>query len=231
MLNVTNSHIKEIRTYPVLEGTLIDNSYVLKRVDDGQGGEAVTIATGTAGEDIVGIAHVSPVGSVARAVVGEEHATPAGTGPSFDLNYVPVQGVGLKLYNETKDELVDAGAYSISGKTVTITDGQATTPAEGDIVAATYARSVTLSELAREGLPMDWPNRVTGQDGAVEVVRGRDSDIDVDFFDPAGDYQIGAPVYVSATGQLTSESGDIKFGNVTRLPSSGYPVLGVELDG
>lgn len=215
-INVPNSNVQKYRTAPVLAA--INGTLVLKRVDDGFGGSAVAPATGAAGEDIVGISHVRPLQSSTKVVVAEEH-----TGNEFNLNHAGVIGA-VAVYNVTKGAAVAKGDITVAGSKVTLANGD-----ETDIVEVTYTRSLTIAEITAEGLPLESLNLSAGTDSHVEFATGQ-STVDVDNFDPEGDYAVGAPLYANADGVLTSiaPANDSPIvGRVASVPQGEYPWLSV----
>lgn len=219
MINVNNSDVELFRSAQCLD--ILDNSFVLVRTDDGQGGSAVKKATGAAGEDVVGIAHVSPFAATSRAVAGENHTIDANS--KITLKNPGVTAGSVRVFNVTTGAEMAAADYAVAGNVVT---WSANAPAATDILAVSYLRSVTLAELAREGLPLDHTNRFQGQGDHCEFATGK-STVHTDFFDTSVAFAIGAPVYISAEGIPTAKSGTKQLGTCERVPTAEYPVLGV----
>jgi hypothetical protein len=220
MLNVTNSDVELFRTAPCMDE--LDNSYVLARTDDGQGGSAVKRATGAAGENIVGIAHVSPIASTKRSVVGEQGVALDGV---LTLEYgqaVVATSVGIK--NLTTGVIYDKADFTTVKGEVTFTDAKK--PANTDKLESSYLRSVTVAELGQEGLPLDFANRFQGVGQHTEFATGN-STVHTDFFDTSVPFAVGEPVYVTAEGIPTAKAGTKQIGVVDRAPTAAYPVLAV----
>jgi len=226
MINLTNSKVQEYRSAALVAGLMVANSFLLKRVDDGLGNSAVAIATGAVGEDLVGIANVSPISSIARSVIGEEKT---GVGGVVTLNW-PIEGAEPSVYNVTADSAVDPADVAVSGSNqITITT---TVPADTDVLSINYNRSVTLAELSLEGLPLDYANKVNGSDGAVEFATGK-STLEVDFFAADVPYVIGDPLYSDANGIISSVPVDAASpvaGTCSIVPTAENPVLGISID-
>lgn len=224
MINVTNSNVQEYRTAPCTEE--ITNSFVLKRVDDGYGNSAVAIATGAAGEDIVGIAHATPSAAIEKPVVGEKVTLDAER--KATLEHVAVTGTAY-VYNVTKGAVVTDA--TITGREIQITgSGEPAefSSEEGDVLTVNYRRSVTMAELTDAGLPLDFANRMQGLGTSIEFATGN-STVDTDLFDTAAAYSVGAKLYVSG-GIPTTEAPSAEspvIGRVSSVPTAGYPVLGV----
>jgi len=236
MINVLNSNIDEFRTAALNPGIALDNSYWVMRVDDGAGGSAVAKATGTAGEDVVGISHVSPLAATQRAneesvttIVGGNTTTSAPT----QLGYTGIDVTSFQVFSVTANALLTVTTdYAVTaGGLITWIDSgvTATAPAPGDVVEITYLRSVTLEELAREGLPLDYTNQINGADGAVEFATG-DTVVEVDFFDAGFNYAVGGKVYSTLTGMVSGATLGDALGTVAQVPTAENPVLGVSFD-
>lgn len=220
MLNTTNSDVALYRTAQCLDE--LDNSYVLARTNDGQGGSAVKKATGAEGENIVGIAHVSPIASTKRAVVGEE-------GVAVDGVLVLEYGQAAIATSVGVTNLTTGVVYA--KEDFTVVKGQATfvdakKPANTDKLEISYLRSVTVAELGQEGLPLDFANRFQGVGSHAEFATG-DSTIHTDFFDTSVPFEVGGPVFVTAEGIPTAKEGTKQIGVVDRAPTAAYPVLAV----
>lgn len=225
MIQVNNSKIAEFRTAPCDQ--VLDNSYLLKRVDDGNGMSAVAKATGAANEDIVGMAHVSPIAATSRAVVGEEGSPVSGR---LALDHPGVVAGSYSVYNVTQDAAIANADITLDGNELVIAG--TTPPADTDVLRVNYRREVTLKELKQEGLPLDFSNNVNGVGGAAEFATGK-STVYTDFFDAKSDWKIGAKVYANAEGLPTTspvESGAAQVGTVDTVPSAEYPILGVAMD-
>lgn len=225
MINLTNSKVQEYRTAPCAD--VIENSFVMKRVDDGFGGSAVAIATGAVGEDLVGVSHVQPIAATFRSVVGEEGSL---TGGKYTLKHPGAKSGSISGVNKTSGQPIDKADITLVGNEITV--GGAAVPADTDICVFNYLRSVTLKELKQEGLPLDFANSVNGVGGSCEFATGK-STIEVDFFDTSVAYEVGQPVYASADGLLTSVPVDAQspvFGKVALAPTAGFPLLGVAFD-
>jgi hypothetical protein len=222
MINLTNSKVQEYRTAPCQD--VIENSYVLKRVDDGYGGSAVAKATGAVGEDLVGIAHVQPIAATTRAVVGETGST---IGGKITLKHPGAVAGSVAVFNKTQNAPVAVADGALVGNVLTLT-GTANT----DVLVLGYRRSVTLAELKIEGLPLDFANSVNGVGGSAEFATGK-STTEVDFFDTAATFLVGEPVYSNEEGLLTAVPVDADspvFGKVAIAPTAAYPLLGVAFD-
>lgn len=222
MINLTNSKVQEYRTAPCAD--VIENSYVLKRVNDGYGGSAVAKATGAVGEDLVGIAHVQPIAATSRAVVGE---TGSATGGKILLKHPGAIVGSVAAFNKTQNAPITIADGALVGNELTVTGA-----ADTDVLVLSYRRSVTLAELKIEGLPLDFANSVNGVGGAAEFATGK-STVEVDFFDTASVFLVGQPVYANEEGLLTAEPVDADspiFGKVAIEPTAAYPLLGVAFD-
>jgi len=221
MLNVLNSKIAEFRSAEVI-GNVIDNSYMLKRVDDGNGRSAVQIADGSAGEDIVGIAHVNPIAATRKAVIKEPHNINASN--IVTLLNSSIDAASVRVYNTTTAALMPAADYGVVNNVITWT---ANFPAVTDELEIDYLRNITLQELSDEGLPLDFANIVNGSDGGVEFATGL-STLETDFYDTTVAYTIGNAIYVDAEGKPSSVAvaGD-SFGTCAVVPTSGNPSLGI----
>lgn len=233
MINMTNSKMIDIRTAELVLNQTIENNYILKRVPSPTNPalSAVDKATGAAGENIVGVALVSPIAATSRSVVEEEHSR--GAGNVVALNHAGYVAGSLLIYNATVGAIVpSATAYTVAGNgTVTFLPLGVGYPAGTDVLHISYRRSVTLSELSQEGLPIDFANRVNGQNGAVEFVTAK-ATIEVDFFDTAVAYAIGDKVYPTPEGipTTTVSAGGVIVGTVSIVPTAEYPALGIAID-
>lgn len=233
MLNLTNSKVLDFRTAELAANVVVTNNYILKRVPSPTNPalSAVTIATGAANEDIVGVAHISPIASTSRAVVGEEHIR--GAVDVVAINNAGYVANSLYIYNLTVGAVVPGTAITSIGTNGTVTFNSAGVgyPAPTDVLQFSYRRSVTLSELSQEGLPIDFANRVNGQNGAVEFATAK-AILEVDFFDTAVAYAIGQKVYPTTEGIPTStvSAGGIAIGTVSVVPTAEYPALGITID-
>lgn len=212
-------------------GVVIDNAYVLKRIDDGTGQSAVGIAAAAANEDIVGIAYVRPVAATTKVVVDEEHTRGSGDVITLNESSSNVVTGSIRVYNATTDVTVNLANHTVSGNQVTFASAQPDYPAPTDILLVSYRRNVTLAELAQGAdLPLDFANQITGSDGRVEFASGKSS-LYVAFFDTSKAYAIGQKLYPNASGILTNVAGSATLvGTVTALPSADYPFLGIEID-
>lgn len=220
MLNVTNSDVELFRTAPCMDE--LDNSYVLARCDDGQGGSAVKKATGDAGENIVGIAHVSPIASTKRSVIGEEGVADDGV---LALEYgQAVVGSSVGIKNATTGVTYDPADFTVVKGVATFTALKK--PADTDKLVSSYLRSVTVAELGQEGLPLDFANRFQGVGQHCEFATGN-STVHTDYFDTSVPFAVGEPVFVSAEGIPTAKPGTKQIGVVDRMPTAAYPVLAV----
>lgn len=223
MLNLTNSKVQEYRTAPCAD--VIDNSFVMKRVDDGNGLSAVAKATGAAGEDLVGIAHVQPIAATSRAIVGE--VVTVNAAGKIALAHAGIIAGSIRILKADGTPVAKADIGAPVGSVVAVAN-----VAEDDILSVSYRRSVTLAELKEEGLPLDFANNVNGVGGACEFATGK-STAEVDFFDTSVGYAVGAKVYANAEGLLTSApvaADSPVFGTVAIAPTAAYPLLGVSFD-
>lgn len=221
MINVTNSDVELYRSAKCQD--VLDNSYVVARTDDGQGGSAIKKATGAAGEDIVGVAHVSPFASTNRAVIGEVHTVDADN--ALQLKNPGAVGDSISVFNKTTGLPMPKADYAFTSADNKVT-WSATPPAATDVLEVSYLRSVTLAELGREGLPLDHAGRFQAIGDHAEFATG-DSVIHTDFFDTSEAFVVGAPVFISAAGVPTAKSGTKQLGTVERAPTAAYPILGV----
>lgn len=233
MINLTNSKMLDIRTAELAAGVVIENSYILKRVASPTNPHlsAVDRAVGAANEDLVGIALVSPIAATSRSVVDEQHSR--GSGNVITLNNPGYVAGTMRIFNATTDAVVTGGTITsiASNGTVTLNAGDPNYPAPSDVLLISYRRSIALSELSQEGLPIDFANRVNGQNGAVEFVTAK-ATIETDLFDTSVAYTIGAKVYPDANGipTATASVGGIAIGTVAVVPSAEYPALGIAID-
>lgn len=223
MMNLTNSKVQEYRTAATL-GAVIDNSFILKRIDDGQGGSAVAIATGAKDEDIVGVAHVQPLAALAAAVVGERHSVENG---KVSLEFAPeTSKVPVTVFGPNGAK-IDTANVAVSGRVVTLTG-----VADDAAVTVNYLRSLTIAEVRAQGLPMDFANNLNGAGGYVEFATGK-STVEIDYFDTSAVFQVGKPVYASEDGLATdtpAEAGAAPIGTVAIAPNASYPLLGISFD-
>ena len=234
MINLTNSKMIDIRTAELAANVVIENSYILKRVASPTNPtlSAVDRATGAADEDLVGVALVSPIAATTRAVVEEEHSR--GAGNVVTLNHPGYVNGSMRVYNVTVGAVVPGtGIASINAVTGAITFAPLGVgfPAPADILYLSYRRSLALSELSQEGLPIDFANRVNGQNGAVEFVTAK-ATIETDLFDTTVAYSVGDKIYPDANGipTKTPSVGAISVGHVVVVPSAEYPALGFTID-
>jgi hypothetical protein len=229
MINILNSKTDEFRTAPLVGGAL-DNSYLVARVDDGQGMSGVQKASGAAAEEVVGIAHVSPLAALYRAVIDEAHNAVDDAGDRVvQLNYTAIDVASVRVYNVTDAVAITPDAITAAGL-ITIDSGNANLPDVTDELIISYRRSVTLQELSNEGLPLDYANQINGSDGAVEFITGN-STVETDFFDTSVVYAVGEALYADADGMPTNTSGaGMVVGHVAVVPTAENPVLGISFD-
>lgn len=220
MINIPNSSIEHFHTAPVLAA--IKNTVILKRIDDGFGGSAVAAATGAADEDIVGIAHINPLSGTEVAVVGENAVAVAN---KFNLKHAGSVAASVYVWNVTKN--AKATVSSTVNGLVTTTGVDDT-----DILTVNYRRSLTLSEVIAEGLPLSSLNRQGSTDTSVEFASGR-SVAHLDVFDTTAEYAIGKKVYSNADGLATTtkpNADSVVVGTVASVPQGAYPWLAVSGD-
>lgn len=221
MLNHTNAQVELFRTASVVGAPVLDSVFLARaRLENGTAG--VKIATGAKGENVVGIAHVRAVAQRFATVIKEEHVV------ASDLSIVLAKTPELdsvSVFNKTQNAKVDVANLTWKGATGTAAADKGV--AAADVLQVTYRYRMSMLEVQSQGLPIDFANQVTGNDGTVELATGRVS-VEIDNFDTNAEYTVDAPVYVSADGLPTTIKGEgepVAF--VTSEPTATNPVLGI----
>lgn len=219
MLNHTNAQVELFRTAKVA-GLPITDSVFLKRARLADGTQGVDIADGGANETVVGIAHIRAVAQRFGTVVKEQHVIQSDL--SFILPKLPVTGT-VKIHNLTKAAPVDAEKLTWTGATGKA-PSDTTEVAVGDVVEVTYRYAMSMLEVQSQGLPIDFANQITGNDGSVEFATGRVK-VEIDNFDTNAEYTVDADIYVGKDGSPTTIKNGKAVAKVVAEPTAASPVL------
>ncbi|TPG60095.1 hypothetical protein [Ewingella americana] len=217
MLNHINAQVELFRTAKV-SGLPLEDSYFLKRVGLGDGTSGVAIATGADNEEVVGIAHIRAIAKRFGTVVEEQHVV--ASDKTITLSRVGAVADSIKVFNVTSNKKVDAP--TLIGNVVSA----AADLADKDVVTVTYRYAMSMLEVQKSGLPIDFANQVTGNDGSVEFATGRVS-VETDLFDTEAEYTVSAPIYVAADGTPTTIKRGSPVARVVSEPTALNPVLGI----
>ncbi|MCW6598699.1 hypothetical protein [Yersinia ruckeri] len=220
MLNHTNAQVELFRTAQTA-GLPITDSVFVKRARLADGAQGVDIATGDPKETVVGIAHIRAVAQRFGTVVKQQHVVQSDV--SFILPKMPVAGT-VKVFNVTKNAPVDESKLTWTGATAKAADE--TEIAKGDVVEVTYRYAMSMLEVQSQGLPIDFANQITGNDGAVEIATGRIK-VEIDNFDTNAEYEVDADIYVAADGSPTTVKNGKAVAKVVSEPTAANPVLAI----
>lgn len=220
MLNHTNAQVELFRTAKTA-GLPITDSVFVKRARLADGTQGVDIATGADKETVVGIAHIRAVAQRFGTVVKEQHVIQSDL--SFILPKLPVAKT-IKIHNLTKNAPVDAEKLTWTGATGKAADS--TEVAVGDVVEVTYRYAMSMLEVQSQGLPIDFANQITGNDGSVEFATGRIS-VEIDNFDTNAEYEVDADIYVGKDGSPTTVKNGKAVAKVVSEPTAANPVLAI----
>lgn len=221
MLNHINAQVELFRTAKTA-GLPITDSVFVKRARLADGTQGVDIATGADNETVVGIAHIRAVAQRFGTVVKQQHVIQSDL--SFILPKMPVAHT-IKIHNVTKAKPVDADKLTWSGATAKAA-ADSTEVAIGDVVEVTYRYAMSMLEVQSQGLPIDFANQITGNDGAVEIATGRIS-VEIDNFDTNAEYEVDADIYVAKDGSPTTVKNGKAVAKVVSEPTAANPVLAI----
>lgn len=220
--------IKERAVAPLPAPQIAEEGTPLIYVADGAGGVAVQPCTGAGGEEFAGFAITDALKYLTEVVV-EAVAVPAGAPFTINLKHQNIIVAEVYVYDVTAAAPMapvnppGPGQYwltSAGEMTFNVADASHS-------VTVQYRYNLTFAEIIEKYHQRSVNN--TAQDYFSTVSVGcMDGEIFLSMFDASQAYVAPGPIYLGASGKLTSAAGGTLVGTCTKVPSSNDGLLGVK---